>query len=71
VRNFRQELWLAGPAWTRQSWDGWVDSGRLSMAERITELVKQIVGAHEPIPLETELVKEVDAVVEAAKRELG
>ncbi|MHC4369957.1 MAG: trimethylamine methyltransferase family protein [Planctomycetota bacterium] len=71
VRNFRQQLWLAGPAWTRQSWDRWLDSGKLSMAERITEQVKQILDSHEPIPLETELVREVDAVVEAAKRELG
>ncbi len=71
VRNFRQELWLAGPAWTRQSWDGWAASGRLSMAERITEQVKQVLGAHEPKPLETELVEQVDAIVETAKRELG
>ena len=71
VRNFRKELWLPGPAWTRQSWDGWADSGKLSMADRITEQVKQALTAHEPKPLEAELVREVDSVVEAAKRELG
>ncbi|UCF13898.1 MAG: trimethylamine methyltransferase family protein [Phycisphaerales bacterium] len=71
VRNFRQELWLPGPAWTRQSWDGRADSGRLSMAERITEEVRQILRAHKPEPLETELAKQVDAIVENAKRELG
>ena len=71
VRNFRKELWLSRPAWTRQSWDGWVDSGKLSMADRITEQVKQILGTHEPKPLETELAKEVDEIVETAKRELG
>lgn len=71
VRNFRQELWLPGPAWTRQSWDGWAESGSLSMTERITEQVKQILGDHQPRPLETELVRQVDAIVETAKRELG
>ena len=71
VRNFRQELWLPGPAWTRQSWDGWADGGRLSMAERITEQIKQILGTHEREPLETELANEVDAIVETAKREFG
>ncbi|KPK34133.1 MAG: hypothetical protein AMJ65_18835, partial [Phycisphaerae bacterium SG8_4] len=71
VRNFRQELWLPGPAWTRQSWDGWAQSRRLSMAERITEQVKQILGTHEPEPLDAQLANEVDAIVETAKRELG
>jgi len=71
VRNFRKELWLPGPAWTRQSWDGWAQSGRLSMAERITEQVKQILGTHEPEPLDAQLANEVDAIVETAKRELG
>ena len=71
VRNFRKELWLPGPAWTRQSWDGWAESGSLSMAERITAQVKQTLGAHEPKPLETELASQVDAIVETAKREVG
>jgi hypothetical protein len=41
------------------------------MADQITEQVKQILGDHEPKPLQTGLAKEVDSVVEAAKRELG
>jgi hypothetical protein len=41
------------------------------MAERITEQVKQLLGAHEPKPLETDLAREVDAIVEAGTRELG
>ncbi|UCE46240.1 MAG: trimethylamine methyltransferase family protein, partial [Phycisphaerales bacterium] len=71
VRNFRQELWLPGPAWTRQSWDGWAQSGGLSMAERITEQVRKILVTHKPEPLDTQLANEVDAIVETAKRELG
>jgi trimethylamine--corrinoid protein Co-methyltransferase len=71
VRHFREELWLAGPAWTRQSWDGWVGSGSLSMGDRIKEQVRQILSSHEPEPLEAGLAKEVDAIVEAARRELG
>ena len=70
VRHFREELWLAGPAWTRQSWDGWADSGKLSMADRLTEQVKQILSSHEPEPLEAGLEKEVDAIVKAARQEL-
>ena len=70
VRHFREELWLAGPAWTRQSWDGWADSSKLSMADRLIEQVKQILSSHEPEPLEAGLEKEVDAIVKAARQEL-
>jgi len=71
VRHFRNELWLAGPAWTRQSWDGWAASGGLSMADRLTEQVKQILSSHEAEPLEDGLIKEVDSIVKAAEKELG
>jgi len=71
VQHFRKELWLAGPAWTRQSWDGWANSGELSMADRLRENVKHILGKHEPELLETELANEVDSIVQVAERELG
>jgi trimethylamine--corrinoid protein Co-methyltransferase len=71
VEHFRKELWLAGPAWTRESWDSWADSGKLSMANRLREQIKQILSNHEPKPLEEGLIKEVDSIVKAAKRELG
>ncbi len=71
VRHFRKELWLAGPAWTRQSWDGWEDGGKLSMADRIRNQVKEILSSHEPEPLEAGLADEVDSIVQAAERELG
>jgi trimethylamine--corrinoid protein Co-methyltransferase len=71
VRHFRKELWLAGPAWTRENWDGWADSGKLSMADRLRNEVKQILNSHEPEPLGAELAKEVDSIVKAAERELG
>jgi trimethylamine--corrinoid protein Co-methyltransferase len=71
VRYFRKELWLAGPAWTRQNWDGWAESGKLSMADRLRNQVKEILSSHEPEPLGAELAKEVDSIVKAAGRELG
>jgi len=71
IRHFRKELWLAGPAWTRQNWDGWAEGGKLSMADRLTEKVKEILGSHQPVPLEAGLAKEVDSIVKAAGRELG
>jgi len=71
VQHFRKELWLAGPAWTRQSWDGWADSGKLSMADRLREQVKQVLSSYEPQPLDEGLANEIDTIVKAAERELG
>jgi trimethylamine--corrinoid protein Co-methyltransferase len=70
IQHFRKELWLAGPAWTRQSWDGWAESGKLSMADRLREQVNQILSSHKPEPLEEGLIKEVVSIVKAAEREL-
>jgi trimethylamine--corrinoid protein Co-methyltransferase len=70
VRNFRKELWLAGPAWTRQSWDGWADSGKLSMADRLTEQVKQVLCSYQPESIDEDLSSEIDRIVESARKEL-
>jgi trimethylamine--corrinoid protein Co-methyltransferase len=71
VEHFRKELWLPGMAWTRESWDAWAGGGNLSMAERIKDEVKRILDSHKPEPLQPETAKQVDAIVETAKRELG
>jgi len=71
VEHFRKELWLPGAVWTRESWDAWAAGGKRSMAERIKDEVKRILGSHKPEPLEAETAKQVDLIVETAKRELG
>jgi trimethylamine--corrinoid protein Co-methyltransferase len=71
VRHFRQELWLPGPAWTRQSWAAWQNEGGSSMAERVRDEVDRILGTSNPEPIDEAMVKEVDRIVECARRELG
>ena len=71
ARHFREELWLCGAAWTRQSWDGWESGGSKSMAERMDDEINNILSTHKPEPIDGDLVKEVDRIVETAKRELG
>ncbi len=71
VKHFRHELWLPGQAWTRQAWDVWEAQGRNSMADRISEEVNHILSTHKPEPIDEALAKEVDRIVECAKRELG
>lgn len=71
AKHFRNELWLSGPAWTRQSWDGWENEGSKSMAERMVSEINNILATHKPEPIDGDLAKEVDQIVESAKRELG
>lgn len=71
VRHFRREIWFPGGAWTRETWDGWEGDGRTSMGDRATAEVKRILATHQPEPMDAALVRKVDRIVEAARRELG
>lgn len=71
LEHYRQELWLSGPLWTRQTWDAWESKRSGSMTDRALEQVNHILTAHKPEPIDEALAKEVDRIVECAKRELG
>ena len=71
VKHFRKELWLPGPAWTRESWDGWQTHGCTSMADRIACGVNRILETHKIEPIDEDMAREIDRIVECAKRELG
>lgn len=71
VRHFRNELWLPGSVWTRDTWELWSDKGRQSMADQLQNEVEHILAAHHVPPLEKRLAKEVDLIVECARHELG
>ncbi len=71
VQHFRREIWLPGPAWTRQTWDGWESEGQTSMGERAAAEVKRILATHEPEPIDEALAREVDRIVKSARREMG
>jgi trimethylamine--corrinoid protein Co-methyltransferase len=70
ARHFREELWLCNQLWTRQSFDGWENDGSKSFAERIEQDLQRILTTHEPEPIDEALAREVDRIVESAKREL-
>jgi len=71
LRHFRREVWLPGPVWTRQTWDGWRDEGATSIGERAAAEVERILATHAPEPLDEALAREVDRIVAAARRELA
>ncbi len=70
VRHFRHELWLPGPAWTREVWGAWESGGRSSMADRANDRVRQILATNKLEPMDEKMSREIDRVVEAARREL-
>ena len=71
VKHFREELWLPGRAWTRETWGLWDAQGRTSMADRILEEVSHILATHKSEPMDEALAQEIDRIVECAKSELG
>lgn len=68
--HFREEFWLPGPLWDRNSWDIWSGAGGSSMLERAVDSVDRILATHQPEPIDPAMARELDNIVKAAGREL-
>jgi trimethylamine--corrinoid protein Co-methyltransferase len=68
-RHFRQELWFP-TAFDRRRWEEWWADGAPSMADWALDRKAQILADHHPPPPEPELVREIDEIVAAARRDL-
>ncbi len=71
VRHFRDELWMSGTAWTRQTWDAWTGAGRRTMGDRIRSEVNRVLSEHTPDPIDANLATEIDNIIAAARRDLA
>ncbi len=71
AEHFRSELWLPNNTWTRDTFDAWQNSGGKSMTERIQSEVNHVLTTHQPEPIDEALAKELDRIVDSAKRELA
>lgn len=69
VEHFRTELWMPS-LFERASWDAWMDRGSESLAERAAQKVQEILDTHEPEPLDEALAREIDGIVESARKHL-
>jgi trimethylamine--corrinoid protein Co-methyltransferase len=67
--NFRKEMWIP-KMWERRSWDNWLGDGGKSMADRAAERLQEILDTHELEPIDEALAREIDGIVESAKRNL-
>jgi trimethylamine--corrinoid protein Co-methyltransferase len=69
ARHFRRELWFP-TLLDRQYYQGWLDGGTSSTEERCRRRKEEILRTHQPEPLSPDLKHVLDAIVEAARREL-
>lgn len=69
VAHFRAEMWLPR-LWDRRNWDPWLQDGAKSMAELAAERVQHILTHHEPVPIDPALEREINGIVDAARRHL-
>ncbi len=69
VDHFRSEIWRPGKPWTRDSFDGWLETGT-TMGDRAAARVEQLPAHHAVEPLDPHLEAEIDRIVRAARTEL-
>jgi trimethylamine--corrinoid protein Co-methyltransferase len=75
--HFLRELWLPSAslragitAFDRRRWDEWWGNGARTMADWARERKAQILAEHHPVAPEPDLVREIDDIVAAARRDL-
>jgi trimethylamine--corrinoid protein Co-methyltransferase len=67
VRRFRQELWVPRLL-DRQYYQGWLDAGGRSTADRCRERRDEMLARPQPAPMDPGLAKAVDEIVAASRR---
>jgi len=69
-RYLRAGELLYMPLAERRSWDAWEQDGRAGMAERAQAEAQRILAQHEVAPLSAEQERQLDAIMQEARREL-
>ncbi len=69
VRHFREAIWSPSAVWTRQTYDLWQSDGVGSFADRLRRRVERVLETHEVEPLDKAMAREIDRIVECAKKE--
>jgi len=70
VQHFRQELWFP-QLLDREYWSNWVEQGAAKMHDRCIAMKDKILREHTPEPLDEDTAREVDKIVDAARRHLA
>lgn len=69
VQHFRKELWFP-QLLDREYWSNWVAQGSSTMYDRCIAAKDRILAEHTPEPLDDDTSRELDSIVDAARRHL-
>ena len=70
ARHFRKELWFP-KLLDRHYYQAWLDGGASAMEDRCKAMKDQILRSHQPEPLDEGVDRVIDAIVTAARKDLG
>lgn len=69
AEHFRSELWFPRLL-DREYYQAWLDAGATSMAERCRGFRDHVLSTHQPEPVDADLDRALDEIVDAARRHL-
>jgi len=69
AQHFRKELWFP-QLLDREFWSNWVEQGASTMYDRSIAMKDKILREHTPEPLDEDRARELDKIVDAARRHL-
>jgi trimethylamine--corrinoid protein Co-methyltransferase len=70
VRHFREEVWMP-TILDRHYWGHWEQSGCKTTAQVVKERLEELLASYQPKPLDDALDREVEKVLEKARKALG
>lgn len=70
VRHFRRELWFP-QLLDRRYFETWIKDGAKDMATRCREMKDRLLREHVPVPMNADMLKDVDNLLMDAKRHLS
>ena len=69
AQHFRTELWMP-TIFERSPWDSWMDQEGKSLVERAAHKVQEILDVHQPESMDEAMEREIDGIVESARKHL-
>jgi trimethylamine--corrinoid protein Co-methyltransferase len=67
VRGVRGGEWCISQLGVHDTFEGWVAAGKPGLLEEARQKVEQILATHQPLPLPTEVERELDRIEERAR----
>jgi len=69
-KHFKKEIWFP-TLLDRDSYDNWIKKGATSMETRCRKRKEEILGTMSPIPLEKDIISDLEKIVSNAKKNLS